>query len=202
MPGVCPGPLRGPPAVALLRLLGAATWSPFNSNAWVTQLLLVWGPGQPWPKLGCRTCVSLRGWSGYAKRGLTPFWVAALCRWRHGRAAYAVTLPLQAGLPACPQRIFGCSSALSDALAPGRRLYFPPTMDELLAWSVLFRSAGTFANYLSYVRTACTIVRAPTQACFFCIGKCGPFGVCYARRCSTSLQWQGPRHQLQRGAIT
>lgn len=32
---------------------------------------------------------------------------------------------------------------------------FPPRMDDVLAWTSTFRCAGTFCNYLSYVRCAC-----------------------------------------------
>lgn len=32
---------------------------------------------------------------------------------------------------------------------------FPPSMDMVLAWSTTFRCAGTFGNYLGYLRTAC-----------------------------------------------
>ena len=34
----------------------------------------------------------------------------------------------------------------------------PPLLDHLLAWSILFRSAETFSNYLGYVRLACDVV--------------------------------------------
>ena len=44
-----------------------------------------------------------------------------------------------------------------------RGKYFPPVLNDLLTWSTLFRSEGTFSNYLSYVRTACAIVDAPTE---------------------------------------
>lgn len=32
---------------------------------------------------------------------------------------------------------------------------FPPRLDMVLAWSTTFRCAGTFGNYLGYLRTAC-----------------------------------------------
>ena len=32
---------------------------------------------------------------------------------------------------------------------------FPPRMDMVLAWSTTFRCAGTFGNYLGYLRTVC-----------------------------------------------
>ena len=39
----------------------------------------------------------------------------------------------------------------------------PPTEDGLLAWSRIFRSRGTFANYLGAVKTACLISKVPTD---------------------------------------
>ena len=52
---------------------------------------------------------------------------------------------------------------VADSCAPGRKRYFPPTVDMLIAWSSLFQCADTWANYLNYVRTACLLVKAPTQ---------------------------------------
>ena len=48
----------------------------------------------------------------------------------------------------------------------GRTEYddLPPTVDELLAWSTLFRCKKTFANYLNYVRLGCELQRANTSA--------------------------------------
>ena len=39
----------------------------------------------------------------------------------------------------------------------------PPSEDGLLAWSRIFRSRGTFANYLGAVKTACLISNVPTD---------------------------------------
>ena len=52
--------------------------------------------------------------------------------------------------------------AWADACGTGGK-YFPPSVDTLLAWSTLFRSSGTLANYLSHVRTACLLVGAPVD---------------------------------------
>ena len=38
--------------------------------------------------------------------------------------------------------------------------YFPPKLDDLLAWSTLFRCKGTFENYCSHLATACLVVGA------------------------------------------
>ena len=42
---------------------------------------------------------------------------------------------------------------------------FPPSVDGILAWSQLFRSAGTFGNYVSYVRLGCQILGVSDAAC-------------------------------------
>ena len=42
----------------------------------------------------------------------------------------------------------------------GREL--PPTADGLIAWSTLFRSSATFANYVGYVRVACELLGLST----------------------------------------
>lgn len=52
---------------------------------------------------------------------------------------------------------------LLDELRPGSKKYFPPRLEDLMAWSTLFRSAGTWANYCNYVKTGCLIVRASTD---------------------------------------
>ena len=41
---------------------------------------------------------------------------------------------------------------------------FPPTADDLVAWSAHFNVAGTFTNYLGYVRLACQILGASDAA--------------------------------------
>ena len=38
---------------------------------------------------------------------------------------------------------------------------FPPPIDGILAWSTLFRSSGTFSNYLNYVKVGCQILELP-----------------------------------------
>ena len=42
---------------------------------------------------------------------------------------------------------------------------FPPTVNGLLAWSALFRSAGTFQNYVNYVRVGCDLLSVSAEAC-------------------------------------
>jgi len=40
----------------------------------------------------------------------------------------------------------------------------PPTLEGVLAWSVLFRCPGTFQNYVGYLRLACQLARVSTLA--------------------------------------
>ena len=44
-------------------------------------------------------------------------------------------------------------------------MYLPPTLDELLAWSKLFRCARTYANHVGYLRTGCMVCKAPVEVC-------------------------------------
>ena len=39
----------------------------------------------------------------------------------------------------------------------------PPKLEDLQAWSTLFRHEGTFDNYLGYVRKACLLCRVPVD---------------------------------------
>ena len=43
------------------------------------------------------------------------------------------------------------------------RIELPPSIDVLLAWSNLFRSSGTFRNYVTHVRTACQVAGFSTD---------------------------------------
>ena len=42
---------------------------------------------------------------------------------------------------------------------------FPPSVEGLLAWSEMFRVAGTFQNYVGHVSLACQILGLPSEAC-------------------------------------
>ena len=59
------------------------------------------------------------------------------------------------GMCVCGCMHCGCGSvfrrAFADVLRPHRKIYFPPELEMLQAWSELFRSSLTFSNYLGYV---------------------------------------------------
>ena len=81
----------------------------------------------------------------------------SLHSWKSGVKCYIAfigTFPSIAGSGRCEFML------VSDTLRGGRGRYFPPAADDLLVWSTMFRSAGTWSNYLSYIRTACLIVKA------------------------------------------
>ena len=52
----------------------------------------------------------------------------------------------------------------SEILEIGGR-EFPPSVEGLLAWSALFRSPGTFQNYVNYVRVGCNLLGVSADAC-------------------------------------
>jgi len=52
-----------------------------------------------------------------------------------------------------------CWVSFLDTMHRGHRKYFPPVREDLLAWSTLFRSRGTWGNYVNYLKTACMIVQ-------------------------------------------
>ena len=76
------------------------------------------------------------------------------------------------------EAILGCCSHSIKSVKSGIRCYLafaekllkktgtklPPSVNELLAWSVTFRCKGTFSNYLGYVRVGCLIEGVPTIA--------------------------------------
>ncbi len=71
----------------------------------------------------------------------------------HGLCTYAPPLTMLH-----PPWGFVCEPC-AGAADPLRYSCLPPKIDVLLGWSSLFRSEGTFANYLGHVRTCCLLCR-------------------------------------------
>ena len=67
------------------------------------------------------------------------------------------------------------------AVCPNIDQYFPPKLNLLLSWSSLFRSVGTFSNYLAYVRTAGLVADVSTEVC-------SPVKLCVLVWSSTTVQ--------------
>ena len=49
------------------------------------------------------------------------------------------------------------------ALGEGEADASPPSVDDLLGWSMLFRQPNTFSNYLGYLKMVCMLVRKSTS---------------------------------------
>ena len=70
---------------------------------------------------------------------------------------------------ACAHNFVINTSCVKGHVFAEAQCYLPPTLDMLLAWSTMFRSAGTFHNYLGYVKTGCMLEGASTEVmpCLF-----------------------------------
>ena len=85
------------------------------------------------------------------------------------KQAFIAKASLDAVLGACPKSMpslrcgVRCYIGYVDEMQPWGHSYFPPKLNTLLSWSTLFRSEGTWANYVGYVRTACILVGAPVD---------------------------------------
>ena len=55
---------------------------------------------------------------------------------------------------------------VSDQIRPGVGTYFPPLLEDLLAWAKLFRCNRTYSNYLGYARVGCVLVKACDKVCW------------------------------------
>jgi len=81
------------------------------------------------------------------------------------KAMWMETARLDAILGSCCRSMPSVRSGIKMYLAfvdetyEGPKKYFPPQLEWLLAWSTLFRSQGTLANYIGYVKTGCLIVK-------------------------------------------
>ena len=50
-----------------------------------------------------------------------------------------------------------CYEGFMSQARPNAKYVLPPLLDDLLAWSIMFRSDGTLSNYLGHVKTACML---------------------------------------------
>ena len=56
-----------------------------------------------------------------------------------------------------------CYFAFVKAVCGFVERFFPPRLEWLQSWAMLFRNADTFSNYVGYVKTGCLIVKADTS---------------------------------------
>lgn len=57
------------------------------------------------------------------------------------------------------KRGYRCFEACARQVLRKAGNFLPPSLDDLLTWSVCFRNATTFGNYLCYLRVRCLLVR-------------------------------------------
>ena len=75
-------------------------------------------------------------------------------------AAWVHEARIAAILGSCPRssaELMSSVRAYAQFAIKVSRIELPPSIDMLLAWSNLFRSSGTFKNYVTHLRTACQI---------------------------------------------
>ena len=86
------------------------------------------------------------------------------------RNLWLETARTEAILGSCPKSLPSVASGIRAWLAFAadilglRGREFPPTVQGLLAWSSVFCSEHTFANYLGYARVGCALANQPTHA--------------------------------------
>ena len=54
--------------------------------------------------------------------------------------------------------------AFATKVLAGHGSCMPPSVDALVSWSALFKSHRTYSNYVSKLRTACELLRVPTES--------------------------------------
>ena len=102
---------------------------------------------------------------GLKRPGWRQYWAACVCLLPRLKAAcvalwrLSVTLCVAALGAHCCLRV--CVGA--GTVYPGTTRFFPPSLNVLLAWSLLFRSGGTLRNYFAFVKTGCLVCGVSTE---------------------------------------
>ena len=81
---------------------------------------------------------------------------AARVAWLERARVAALTDSCSASMPSV-QSGLRCWEAFASKVLGKPRGSLPPSLNELMAWSVMFRCAQTFSNYLGYVRLGCLL---------------------------------------------
>ena len=61
-----------------------------------------------------------------------------------------------------------CYEGFMSQARPNAKYVLPPMLDDLLAWSIMFRSDGTLSNHLGHVKTACLLYSVAVKELFLC----------------------------------
>ena len=95
----------------------------------------------------------------------------SMTSWRSGCRCYVSFVGTHQVYFSSQHELLPCM--LADTVNPGASHYFPPRLDVLLSWSTLFRSVGTFNNYLAYVKTACLVAGVSTEVrhCYLAVAS-------------------------------
>ena len=56
-----------------------------------------------------------------------------------------------------------CYLAFVEAIVGDSVAKFPPKVEWLQAWAMMFRCVGTFSNYLGYAKVGCILVKEETD---------------------------------------
>ena len=86
--------------------------------------------------------------------------------------------------------------AYAEHTFPEVRRFFPPQRDIILAWSAMFRSGGTFRNYLGYVKTGCMVMNESTV-----VSGTLPFYICESRACVGPKVFDDPAVQKAKRSV-
>lgn len=81
---------------------------------------------------------------------------AARAAWLEKARISALTDSCSASMPSITSGL-RCWEAFAAKVLGKPRGSLPPSINELMAWSVMFRCARTFSNYLGYVRLGCLL---------------------------------------------
>ena len=64
------------------------------------------------------------------------------------------------------QAALRCYGAFAEQVLLKSAAQLPPTLQELVAFSAVFRNSGTFSNYVSALRLACQLANLPTDGMY------------------------------------
>ena len=102
--------------------------------------------------------------------GLDGASAAEVATWMSEARVDAILASCACSLPSLRSGVRCFIAFVNATTPPGSWQYLPPNIEALLAWSTLFRAAGTFANYVGYLKTACLLAGRPVEVAFAFIG--------------------------------
>jgi hypothetical protein len=102
---------------------------------------------------------------------------ADLLRWQEQSRSEAIVRGCRGSLRSVPSGI-RCYLRFAEHILKRPGVKLPPKVDDILNLSLMFRSSGTFSNYLGYRRVGCMLAGVPTdvsrQPCSEASKDCSP----------------------------